>query len=103
MQGEARVGRAIWDRIGGIKINCEFSKSLRPELYRCNLTWKDNQTLLIGWTDWIKIGIIKMARANSSSSTAAKEVLPYYVEMRENPFFSPWKWIEISCGYLVSN
>ena len=28
---------------------------LRPELYRCNLCWKDDWTLLIGWASSIKV------------------------------------------------
>ncbi|XP_078703981.1 vacuolar protein sorting-associated protein 41 homolog isoform X2 [Branchiostoma floridae x Branchiostoma belcheri] len=32
---------------------------LRPELYRCNMCWKDDTTLLIGWGDSIKICKVK--------------------------------------------
>ena len=33
--------------------------SPRPDLYRCRLTWKDDNTLLIGWADSIKVAVIK--------------------------------------------
>jgi tetratricopeptide (TPR) repeat protein len=33
--------------------------SPRPDLYRCRLTWKDDNTLLIGWGDSIKVAVIK--------------------------------------------
>ena len=32
----------------------DHSPDLRPELYRCNLCWKDDTTLLIGWGDTVK-------------------------------------------------
>eukprot|EP00058_Branchiostoma_floridae_P023305 XP_002608795.1 hypothetical protein BRAFLDRAFT_125598 [Branchiostoma floridae] len=32
---------------------------LRPELYRCNMCWKDDTTLLIGWGDSIKVCKVK--------------------------------------------
>ena len=32
---------------------------LRPEIYRCNLCWKDDKTLLIGWGDMIKVCVVK--------------------------------------------
>ncbi|KAG1659621.1 Vacuolar protein sorting-associated protein 41 [Nymphon striatum] len=32
---------------------------LRSELYRCNLFWKDDRTLLVGWADSVKVCVIK--------------------------------------------
>ena len=29
--------------------------SPRPQLYRCNLSWKDDTTLLIGWANNLKV------------------------------------------------
>ncbi|XP_071158448.1 vacuolar protein sorting-associated protein 41 homolog [Mytilus edulis] len=31
----------------------------RPELYRCNLCWRNEKTLLIGWADRVKVCVIK--------------------------------------------
>ena len=33
--------------------------SPRADLFRCNLCWKSIDTLLIGWADSVKVGIIK--------------------------------------------
>ncbi|XP_074658816.1 vacuolar protein sorting-associated protein 41 homolog [Tubulanus polymorphus] len=33
--------------------------SLRAELYRCNICWKDDRTFMIGWADGIKTCVIK--------------------------------------------
>ncbi|XP_077978241.1 vacuolar protein sorting-associated protein 41 homolog [Glandiceps talaboti] len=37
----------------------DHDTSLRPEIYRCHLCWKDDVTLLIGWADRIKICKVK--------------------------------------------
>ncbi|CAH1788445.1 unnamed protein product [Owenia fusiformis] len=59
-----------WANDQGVKIYDMSSKrritfiardnpKLRPELYRCNLCWKDTTTLLIGWGDSVKVCVIK--------------------------------------------
>jgi hypothetical protein len=40
-------------------------KSPRPDMYRCNLCWEDDTTLLIGWADSIKIGKVKVCCCSS--------------------------------------
>eukprot|EP00112_Aurelia_sp_Birch-Aquarium-sp1_P017987 Seg4227.1 transcript_id=Seg4227.1/GoldUCD/mRNA.D3Y31 product="Vacuolar protein sorting-associated protein 41" protein_id=Seg4227.1/GoldUCD/D3Y31 len=35
------------------------SKNPRDDLYRCNLCWKDDRTLLIAWAEYIQIGVVK--------------------------------------------
>ncbi|GFT96345.1 vacuolar protein sorting-associated protein 41 homolog [Nephila pilipes] len=36
-------------------IQRDHDPSLRSDLYRCNLYWKDNSTLLIGWANSVKV------------------------------------------------
>ncbi|GBM04489.1 Vacuolar protein sorting-associated protein 41 [Araneus ventricosus] len=36
-------------------IQRDHDPSLRSDLYRCNLYWKDNSTLLIGWANTVKV------------------------------------------------
>ncbi|KAL4222561.1 Vacuolar protein sorting-associated protein 41 [Mactra antiquata] len=31
----------------------------RPDLYHCNLHWKDERTLLVGWADTVKVVLVK--------------------------------------------
>ncbi|KAJ3188513.1 Vacuolar protein sorting-associated protein 41 [Irineochytrium annulatum] len=33
--------------------------SPRADLFRCNLCWKEDDTLLIGWADSVKVGVVK--------------------------------------------
>ncbi|KAI1300179.1 Vacuolar protein sorting-associated protein 41 -like protein [Halotydeus destructor] len=40
-------------------IRRDHDSRLRPEIYRCNLFWKDKNTLLVGWGDSVKICVIK--------------------------------------------
>ncbi|CAG8436458.1 3839_t:CDS:10 [Diversispora eburnea] len=35
------------------------SGSPRPDLYRCNLCWRSNNQLLIGWANYVQIAIVK--------------------------------------------
>ena len=37
------------------QINCFYGYSHRPEQHLCNLYWKDERTLLIGWADTVKV------------------------------------------------
>uniref|UniRef100_T1JD77 Vps41 beta-propeller domain-containing protein n=1 Tax=Strigamia maritima TaxID=126957 RepID=T1JD77_STRMM len=43
-------------------IKRDHSSHLRSELYRCNLFWKNNFTLLIGWADTVKVCVIRTSR-----------------------------------------
>lgn len=36
-------------------IRRDHDPRLRPEIYRCNLHWKNDKTLLIGWGDSVKV------------------------------------------------
>ncbi|XP_063964242.1 vacuolar protein sorting-associated protein 41 homolog [Lytechinus pictus] len=40
-------------------IKRDHPEAMRPEIYRCNLCWKDDNTLLIGWANTIKICSVK--------------------------------------------
>lgn len=44
---------------------------LRPEIYRCCLTWKGPTTLLIGWADSVKICEVRDKRLSSSHMSPA--------------------------------
>ena len=35
--------------------------SPRADLYRCNLCWKSDVSLFIGWADSVKIAIVKVS------------------------------------------
>ncbi|XP_065056613.1 vacuolar protein sorting-associated protein 41 homolog [Rhopilema esculentum] len=37
----------------------KVSQNPRDDLYRCNLCWKDSNTLLIAWADYIQVGVVK--------------------------------------------
>lgn len=49
----------------------------RAELFKCTLQWKDDQTLLIGWADHIKIVRVR----SRPSSQASGNLPPLTVEM----------------------
>ncbi|KXJ11617.1 Vacuolar protein sorting-associated protein 41-like [Exaiptasia diaphana] len=49
--------------------------SPRPQLYRCNLHWKDPVTLLIGWADNIKVCVVK------TREQEVRDLPPRYVEI----------------------
>uniref|UniRef100_A0A0L8FIC4 Vacuolar protein sorting-associated protein 41 homolog n=1 Tax=Octopus bimaculoides TaxID=37653 RepID=A0A0L8FIC4_OCTBM len=58
-----------WANDKGVKIydmslecritNIPKDHSNRPDLYQCNLCWKDDRTLLVGWADLIKICVVR--------------------------------------------
>ena len=59
-----------WANDVGVKIyDCQSKQRItyinrddgspRPELYRCNLCWRDNRTLLIGWGNSVKVCAVK--------------------------------------------
>jgi WD40 repeat protein len=60
-----------WANPKGVKIyDCDKGERItyierpngspRPDLYKCNLCWENDHTLLIGWADSVKIAIIKV-------------------------------------------
>ena len=58
------------------------SKNLRDDMYKCNICWKDNQTLLIAWADYIQVGVVKeRARSKQMTWIAAGELPPLCVEL----------------------
>ncbi|ORY38239.1 hypothetical protein BCR33DRAFT_741746 [Rhizoclosmatium globosum] len=62
--------------------------SPRADLYRCNLCWKDDETLMIGWADSVKIGVVKeRAKADVIVGTTGVAV------------GLPAKYIEIVCEF----
>ncbi|XP_031573890.1 vacuolar protein sorting-associated protein 41 homolog [Actinia tenebrosa] len=49
--------------------------SPRPQLYRCNLNWSDNVTLLIGWANSITVCVVK------TREQEVRDLPPRYVEI----------------------
>ena len=49
---------------------------LRPEIYRCNLCWKDEKVLLIGWGDMVKVCVVK-----ERASEEVRDLPNRYVEI----------------------
>eukprot|EP00794_Sanderia_malayensis_P011371 gene11371-12556_t len=56
--------------------------SPRGDLFRCNLCWKDDKTLLIAWANCIQIGVIKQRQLDDPMLRAqARELPPLYVAL----------------------
>ncbi|KAI8618778.1 hypothetical protein BC830DRAFT_1107192 [Chytriomyces sp. MP71] len=58
--------------------------SPRADLFRCNLCWKDDETLMIGWADSVKIGVIKDRKSAAAEGVSAPNISslpPRYVEI----------------------
>lgn len=56
------LGVKVYDMLSKRRITFikrDHAEALRPEIYRCNLCWKDDNTLLIGWANTIKICSVK--------------------------------------------
>lgn len=70
----------------------KMSKNLRDDMYKCNLCWKDNQTLLIAWADHIQIGVVKERIPDRKvAGYGGGELLPLCVELTnvfKNDFFA---------------
>ncbi|KAJ3067866.1 Vacuolar protein sorting-associated protein 41, partial [Podochytrium sp. JEL0797] len=64
--------------------------SPRADLYRCNLCWKDDTTLMIGWADSVKICVIK-ERAKSDTTITPALPIPGTA--------LPSKYVEIICEF----
>ncbi|XP_052801970.1 vacuolar protein sorting-associated protein 41 homolog isoform X2 [Mya arenaria] len=48
----------------------------RPDLHNCNLHWKDERTLLIGWADTVKVCLVKERKEQD-----VRDLPPKYVEI----------------------
>jgi vacuolar protein sorting-associated protein 41 len=75
-------GVKIYDRTSQTRIvfidrpeNCP-----RADLFKCNLHWQDDSTLLIGWADHIKVARIR-ARPRSATNAASANLPPLLVEI----------------------
>ncbi|XP_076460755.1 vacuolar protein sorting-associated protein 41 homolog [Babylonia areolata] len=54
------IGVRVWDTSARCLISrIEKDHSYRPELYGCQLSWKDDRTLLVGWGDQVKVCVVK--------------------------------------------
>ena len=52
----------------------------RADLFKCNMHWQDDSTLLIGWADQIKVARIR-ARPRTTTSSASANTPPLLVEI----------------------
>jgi vacuolar protein sorting-associated protein 41 len=69
------------------------SNAPRPDLFRCNLVWENESTLLIGWGNSIKIGKI-LQRHNSPFPSAVGHTSPHtYTETQQNV---PERYVELT-------
>ncbi|KAL3832067.1 hypothetical protein ACJMK2_023745 [Sinanodonta woodiana] len=52
----------------------------RPDLYHCNLYWKDGRTLFVGWADRVKVCIVKdnLVRDARDLPTRYVEIVSYF-------------------------
>ncbi|KIR53471.1 vacuolar protein sorting 41 [Cryptococcus gattii Ru294] len=73
------LGVKIYDTNTGQRIGYidRGASAPRAELFKCTLQWKDDQTLLIGWADHIKIVRVR----SRPSSQASGNLPPLTVEM----------------------
>ncbi|XP_071478787.1 vacuolar protein sorting-associated protein 41 homolog [Diadema antillarum] len=81
-----RASLVAWANDLGVKVYDMHSKrritfikrshpeTMRPELYRCNLCWKDDNTLLIGWANTIKICCVRERMTPESRDLPSKYV-----------------------------
>ncbi|XP_064614137.1 vacuolar protein sorting-associated protein 41 homolog [Liolophura sinensis] len=54
------VGVKVYDMSSRTRItHIAKDHSHRSDMYRCNLAWKDDRTLLIGWANGIKVCVVK--------------------------------------------
>ncbi|GIY61763.1 vacuolar protein sorting-associated protein 41 homolog [Caerostris darwini] len=52
-------------------IQRDHDPSLRSDLYRCNLYWKDNSTLLIGWANSVKVCQVEPSETQKAAALAS--------------------------------
>ncbi|KAI8838577.1 hypothetical protein BJ741DRAFT_681563 [Chytriomyces cf. hyalinus JEL632] len=63
-------------------------------LFRCNLCWKDENTLMIGWADSVKIGIVK-DRVSNNPILSPQQPVP------ATTLSIPSKYVEIICDFQM--
>ncbi|KAI9339039.1 hypothetical protein BDR26DRAFT_396978 [Obelidium mucronatum] len=87
------AGVKLYDVIAGQKFAYidRPAGSPRPDLFRCNLCWKDDETIMIGWADSVKIGVIK-DRSNAKSAPLGGIPLAANITL-------PTKYVEIICEF----
>lgn len=63
------LGVKIYDTASGQRIGFvdRGANAPRPELFKCNLLWKDDKTLVIGWANYVKVVRVR-ARARGGQS-----------------------------------
>lgn len=61
------------------RIKREFDSRFPPEQHRCNMFWKDDLSLLIGWADTVEICVVK--KRSTAVDAALKGLPDYYVEI----------------------
>jgi len=70
----------------------KMSKNIRDDVYKCSLCWKDHQTLLIAWADYIQIGVVKVRNQDRKPlGYGGGELPPLCVELTnvfKNDFFA---------------
>jgi hypothetical protein len=78
---EPEQGVKIYDTSSGTRIGYidRGANAPRAELYQCTLLWKDDQTLLIAWADYIKIVRVRpRQRAAANSPPLVIEMTAIY-------------------------
>lgn len=58
----SNIGLRVYDIISRCSlglIKWDKRNNILPSTYRCNLTWKDKGTLLVGWVDTVRICVVK--------------------------------------------
>ncbi|EDQ88148.1 uncharacterized protein MONBRDRAFT_26746 [Monosiga brevicollis MX1] len=98
-----------WSNDVGVKVydtenNCRISyvdrpaNSPRPDMYRCNLSFKDDYTLIIGWADYVTIG--KIMPTNKPITAAS--VLPVAQRQPDKPAYYMQLLTRIQTDYWIA-
>ena len=81
--------------------------SYRPELYGCQLVWKDDHTLLLGWADRIKVCVVKEQRRADAHDMPRRFVeigkifLNLFLKIKKKSISDlEWKWM---LNVLINN
>lgn len=73
----SNIGLRVYDIISRCSlglIKWDKRDNILPSTYRCNLTWKDSGTLLVGWVDTVRICVVRRRQQR------LKDVPEYRVE-----------------------
>ena len=75
-------GIKIYDTVSASRITFidRPADAPRADLFKCNMHWQDDSTLLIGWADQIKVARIR-ARPRTTASSASANIPPLLVEI----------------------